>query len=116
MKTGLRFGLGFLLIGILLASSGCIRSRVRITSDPPKAMVRFQNEDRGETPITIPFIWYWYYDIELKKEGYEPEKTREYFRTPPWFLFPLDFFAEILPIPITDTRDRHYTLKPVQNP
>ena len=108
--------MGFLMLFILLGASGCIRSRVRITSEPPDATVYFQNMERGESPISVPFIWYWYYDIEMQKEGYEPLKTQEHFRTPPWFLFPLDFFAELIPIPIPDTRRRHYVLTPVQAP
>lgn len=98
------FVLGFL--------SGCIRSRVIITSDPPGAEVKFNNVPRGRTPITIPFIWYWYYDVELEKEGYEKIVTKERFRAPVWFYIPFDFFMEALPFPIYDTKYRHYVLTP----
>ena len=97
---------------LLLTSTACIRSRVSITSDPPDAEVTFLGEDRGETPVTIPIIWYWRYPIVIEKEGFETVEAEEHFRTPPWFLFPLDFFAELLPIPIPDTHRRHYVLKP----
>ena len=107
-----------LLLTALLLSTACIRSRVRITSEPPDATVHFKGAGeemrRGETPVTIPFIWYWYYKVRVEKEGYEPVESIERFRTPPWFIFPLDFFAKIIPIPITDTRELHYTLTPVE--
>ena len=108
-----RFGMAIVAVCILLAATGCIRSRVRITSEPPGATVRFQKVERGETPVTIPFIWYWYYDIDVEKAGFEPVHARERFRTPPWFLFPLDFVAELMPFPIPDTRHRHYALTPI---
>jgi hypothetical protein len=113
MSSRARWGFAGILILALLATCGCIRSRVRITSDPPGAAVKFQGVDRGETPVTIPFIWYWYYDIDVAKEGYQTAHAVERFKTPPWFYFPLDFFAELIPIPIPDTKTRHYALKPL---
>ena len=98
-------------IAICVSLSGCIRSRVTITSDPPQAEVAWQGEPRGVTPITIPFKYYWYYDFTLEKEGYEKKEVIERLRTPPWFLLPLDLFAEIIPIPFSDHRERHYVLK-----
>ena len=91
--------------------SGCIRSRVLITSDPPEAEVTWHGEPRGVTPIEIPFIWYWYYDIEIEKEGYVPLATVERFSTPPWMIMPLDLLAELAPFPIRDKRERHYVLE-----
>lgn len=95
-----------------LAATGCIRSRVEITSEPSQAEVIWHGEPRGVTPITIPFIWYWHHDIVIEKPGYERLEVVERFRTPPWFLMPLDLFMEILPIPIPDHRTRHYVLTP----
>ena len=112
MKTCLKIALATTVAVGLLASAGCIRSRVIISSDPPGADVTFHHKGYGRTPVTIPFIWYWWYDVEIRKEGFEPVVTEERFRCPPWFIFPLDGFFEILPIPITDTRRRHYSLTP----
>lgn len=91
--------------------TGCIRSRVTITSEPSQAEVVWRGEHRGVTPITIPFIWYWYQDFTIEKDGYEKMEVVERLRTPPWFLMPLDLFMEIIPIPIPDERERHYVLK-----
>jgi hypothetical protein len=107
-----RFLTAFLLTACLLAAAGCIRSRIVVESEPSGAAVKFDNQDYGDTPVTIPFIWYWYHDVEVSKEGFEPSKASEYLATPPWFLFPLDLFAEAIPVPFYDTRHFKYTLKP----
>jgi hypothetical protein len=103
-----------LLAGVCLCLplTGCIRSKVTITSDPPQAEVSWRGRPRGVTPITIPYIWYWHYDVSVEKEGHERLEVVERFRTPPWFLMPLDLFMEILPIPFSDHRHRHYVLEP----
>jgi hypothetical protein len=92
--------------------TGCIRSRVHITSEPEGAEVIWHGQPYGATPIEIPFIWYWHHDIALEKPGYQRLETIERFRTPPWFLAPVDLLMEILPIPIPDNRYRHYVLQP----
>lgn len=98
---------------LLLAMSltGCIRSRVMLTSEPSGAEVTWRGDYRGVTPIEIPIIWYWYYDYSLEKEGYVPIEKVERFRTPPWFLLPVDLVAEVIPFPFPDRRERHYVLE-----
>jgi hypothetical protein len=108
MTNWLRIGL---LIVAGLSLSGCIRSRVMLTSEPSGAEVTWRGQYRGITPIEIPIIWYWYYDYSLEKEGYLPVEKVERFRTPPWFLLPVDLFAEIIPFPFPDRRERHYVLE-----
>ena len=105
---------GCLLLGVCLLLGGCIRSRVQITSEPNGAEVIWRGQPYGATPVTIPFIWYWYYDFALEKPGYHRTEVFERFRTPPWFLIPMDLFVELLPIPIHDTRHRHYELEPLE--
>ena len=94
------------------AATGCIRSRVLLTSEPSGAEVIWRGQPYGATPVEIPIIWYWHYDFALEKPGYQRLETVERFRTPPWFLMPTDLFMEMLPIPIPDTRERHYVLEP----
>ena len=108
-----RFGSGICaVLLVLLLSTACIRSRVVITSDPTGADVTFNKMPRGRTPVTIPINWYWYYDIKMEKPGYEPLATTERFYAPVWFYMPLDLIMEAIPIPIYDTKKRHYVLAP----
>lgn len=81
-----------------------------VTSDPPGADVTLNGVHRGKTPIEIPFIWYWYYDFELRQTGYEPLYIRERFHAPVYLYMPLDAVAEALPVPIYDTKRRHYVM------
>lgn len=103
-----------LVVALVAPLTGCIRSRVTITSEPAGAEVFWRGERRGPTPITIPFEWYWHYDYRLEKEGFEPVEVVDRFRTPPWFLMPLDLLMELVPVPIPDNRRRHYVLKPAE--
>ncbi len=99
------------ILAICALASGCIRSRVIVTSEPPGADVTLNGLHRGRTPIEIPFIWYWYYDFELTEEGYEPLVARERFHAPVYAAFPpLDLLSEAAPVVFRDTRRRHYTL------
>ena len=103
-----------LLAGLALGLSGCIRSRMIITSEPPRADISVNEVRRGLTPIEIPFIWYWYYDVVVTKPGYQTMTVRENLHTPPWIYIPFDLFMEIMPFPIYDTHVRHYILKPTE--
>ena len=101
-----------LTILLVLMISGCIRSRVIITSDPPEADLTFNSKYRGRTPVVIPITWYWFYDVELEKEGFEKITRKERFRAPVWFWMPLDLLMEAMPFPIYDTKYRHYVMVP----
>lgn len=107
MKKYLSFIAILIVITIL---SGCVRTRVIITSNPSEADVTFKGEARGKTPVEIPINWYWFYDVKIEKEGYNTVEKMERFRTPPWLWIPFDLVCEIMPFMITDTRERHYEL------
>lgn len=91
--------------------SGCIRSKAVIKTDPPEAKVTFNSVYRGKTPIEIPFIYYWYYNIEIEKDGYKKIQKLERFHPPIWFYIPFDLIMEALPFPITDTHNLSYVLE-----
>ena len=97
-----------LLVG--LAAAGCIKSRMLIMSEPSGAEVTVNNEVKGTTPCVVPFDWYWYYDIALRKEGYEPLESRERLRAPIYFTIPLDLFWELMPFNIKDTHSFYYIM------
>jgi hypothetical protein len=105
-----------LAAGLGLTTTGCIRSMVVITSEPSDALVKVNHVPRGHTPIEVPIIWYWYYQIELEKEGYEPISAEERFKAPPWAVPPIDLLAEAVPFPIKNSYPRHYQLEPETSP
>ena len=102
------------LASALAIAAGCtggIRSVAHFTSEPSGAEVFVNEKPKGRTPLDMPFIWYWKYDVKLEKKGYAPFHTVERFRTPNWAILPLDLFAEAFPYPIPDNRYCNYQLK-----
>ena len=96
--------------------TGCIRSRVIVTSQPSGADITMNGVYRGQTPITIPFGWYWFYDFEVEKEGFQKLESRERFKAPVWFYIPFDLFLEAMPFRIYDTKRLNYSLVPSEVP
>jgi hypothetical protein len=96
------------MLGLLM--SGCIRSRMRISSSPSLADVYINDVHYGRTPVEVPFTWYWHYKVELRKEGYEPSVNMERLRAPVYFWIPFDLVFELLPFPVYDTKKFHYDL------
>lgn len=98
----------------LVLLSGCIRHRVRITSEPSQAMVTWNEKYYGRTPIEIMYNWHWKYTVGIEREGYQMAEDVVFLRTRPWFIEPLYFFFEALPFRFTDTRSFHYQLEPLE--
>lgn len=105
----------FLLVpalAALLTAGGCIRSKVKVTSEPSGAIITMNGVNLGTTPVEYPFTWYWYYDFEAEKEGYETAELRRRFRTPIYLIPGLDLIMELIPINIYDTKKVHLELTP----
>jgi hypothetical protein len=93
--------------------TGCVERKLTIGSDPSGAILYLNDQEIGRTPITVPFTWYGDYDIRLRLERNEgtaenPKIVRYYLHThketkiPAFEIVPMDFFAEVLPIPFKD--------------
>lgn len=87
------------VVGCMLAAAGaagCVERVVKITTQPPGALVMVNDEEVGVSPAKFNFVWYGDYDLIVRKPGYETLKT--HFRIdPPWYEYPpLDFLAEVL--------------------
>lgn len=105
--------LWILLALLATLAAGCLRTRVKLTSEPSGALVRVNGETAGYTPLDMNINWYWHYDYEVEKAGYFPLKQQERYKAPLWAVMPLDFFAEILPVPILDQHYTTFQLKPI---
>jgi len=101
-------------LSLALVSSGCIRQRMIIRSEPPGAELLINEHRSGTTPYDRPFLWYGRYRVTLLKPGYDRLDDKPLIRCP-WYLWvPLDLFAELLPVPVRDTRVLSYQLVPRQ--
>lgn len=64
----------------------------------------------GKTPVEQPFTWYWYYDFEASKEGYDRSERRVRFRAPVHLWPGLDLLMEAMPFLVMDTKNVHFDL------
>jgi hypothetical protein len=101
-----------LALPALLASSGCVRRTISITSTPAGALVWVNDQEIGRTPVDVDFVYYGTYDVRLVKDGYEPLLTFGDAAYPLWDLPGPDFFAELVPATIHSEIEWHYDLQP----
>ena len=87
---------GVMMIVLCCTSfTACVERKMLIHTDPPGAIVLIDEEERGETPLEIPFTFSRSRLIELRKEGFESERFMEDVNAPFYQIFPLDFFFAI---------------------
>jgi hypothetical protein len=91
---------------------GCLERTVKITSEPPGAVVWMNNVEVGRTPVETGFTFYGKYDVRLRREGYEPLSAVRDVRAPLYEYPPLDLLAEAAPLPIRTERSWHFELEP----
>jgi hypothetical protein len=85
-----------LLAAICLLSTGCVRRRLTIRTNPPGAQVFVDDQEIGTTPCSASFIYYGTRTITVMKDGYRTEKIFQRLN-PPWYeIPPLDFVSENL--------------------
>ncbi len=101
------------MVAVATLSSGCVERLIKVTSNPPGAVVWLNDQEIGSTPVTVPFTWYGNYSVSLRKDGYQPVLTA--CRPPvPVYQWPVfDFFSEcVLPVNFVDEHEWHYDLEP----
>ena len=111
----------FTLIVISLAATiilgGCVERRLTINTKPQGALVALNDEEIGQSPVTVPFEWYGDYNVAIRKEGFETLKTHRKLKGPWYDKFPFDFFAQILnPKRIVDSYEWTFELEEKQQP
>jgi len=101
------------LIVVLLSANGCIQRRIRVTSEPPGAVVWLNDTEIGRTPAEAEFTFYGDYDVRLELPGYSP--VHEMRRTKaPFHEYPgPDLIAEVLPRKFETVFEWHFDLEPV---
>ena len=97
----------------MLSTAGCVEQLLSIDSDPSGAVVTLNDQEVGRTPVTTSFKWYGYYDVNVRKDGFQTIKAKSPVIAPWWQWVPFDLFAELLPIRLTDQHFLHYTVQPI---
>ena len=80
----------------LIVLAGCVERRLTINTRPQGALVALNDEEIGESPVTVNFNWYGDYCVRISKEGYEILNTHRELKGPWYDHFPFDFFAQIV--------------------
>ncbi len=97
--------------------AGCVERRLTINTRPQDSLVVLNDEEIGQSPVTVPFNWYGDYNVRISKEGYETLKTHRRLKSPWYDKFPWDFFAQIVnPKRIVDSYEWTFELAPKQQP
>jgi hypothetical protein len=97
----------------LTTLAGCVERKLTINTRPQGAVVTLNDEEIGESPVTVNFNWYGDYYVRISKEGYETLKTNRDLKGPWYDYFPFDFFAQIVnPNRIVDSYEWTFELSP----
>ncbi len=108
----------FLLLVLLLAplTAACRAERyMSITSAPPGAAVRLDDQPVGVTPVRVPFEHYGTRRLTFYLPGYRTASRKVRLRAPWHARFPVDILTEVLlPLGLTDRRRVHEELVPGQ--
>jgi hypothetical protein len=98
---------------LALALGACAAQRdLTISSDPPGAEVRLDEEHVGFTPVTVAFTHYGQRRVTLYLDGYL-SSSEVIDLEPPWYgRFPIDIFSEVLfPIGWKQHEEHHVLLE-----
>lgn len=99
----------------MASSSGCVRRRLTVRSNPPGAMVYIDDQQIGITPVSTSFTYYGTRKVRLVKDGYETVTKLTNVNAPWYQVPPLDFFSENLAgREIRDERILEFNLQPQQ--
>ena len=110
-------GLLVVILIFVIILSGCVERRLTIDTAPQGALVVLNDEEIGESPVSVSFNWYGDYNVRVSKEGFETLKTHRKLQGPWYDKFPFDFFAQILnPKKILDSYEWMFELAPKEQP
>ena len=71
MRTALRLLVALTFVSLCLPSTGCVRRRLNVRTNPPGALVYVDNQQIGTTPCSVDFIYYGTREIRLVKPGFD---------------------------------------------
>ena len=100
------------LTACVLLAPGCIERRIRVTSEPPGALVWLNDREIGRTPVETTFTFHGDYDVRLDLDGYEPIHEERQAKAPVYEYPGIDLVASALPVRFKNEIDWHFDLEP----
>ncbi len=102
------------IVGLFAAVilSGCVERKLTINTEPQGAMVVLNDEEIGNSPVTVSFEWYGDYNVRISKEDYETLKTHRKLEGPWYDGFPFDLLTLLNPERTVDEYEWTFELEP----
>jgi hypothetical protein len=102
------------IVGLVAVTilSGCVERKLTINTEPQGAMVVLNDEEIGNSPVTVSFEWYGDYNVRVSKEGFETLKTHRKLKAPWYDGFPFDFLTLLNPERTVDEYEWTFELEP----
>ena len=102
------------IIGVVTVTSlsGCVERKLTINTEPQGAMVVLNDEEIGNSPVTVSFEWYGDYNVAIRKVGFETLKTHRKLKAPWYDGFPFDFLTLLNPERTVDEYEWTFELEP----
>ena len=80
----------------VITLTGCVERKLTINTEPQGALIVLNDEEIGQSPVTVSFNWYGDYDVRISKAGCQTMKTHRQLKGPWYDYFPFDFFAQVI--------------------
>ncbi|MFQ5686145.1 MAG: PEGA domain-containing protein [Candidatus Scalindua sp.] len=117
MIKNIRYISFLVIVATAFVSAGCVTRTITVKTNPSNALVYIDDKLAGESPVTIPFIYYGTRKIVMEKRDEDGRLTHERttvfekIKAPVYDIFPLDFFSEVIwPREIEDEHILNYDL------
>jgi len=101
------------ILMLCLCLAGCVERYITIDTTPSNAIVWLNGEEVGASPVTVSFLWYGQYEVEIRREDCQTLKTTQHAHAPIYQWPIIDFFTEcLLPFQLTDHHQWQFDLAP----
>ncbi len=117
----LKYAIFSVFCTLFLLINGCVTRTITVKTNPSNATVYVDDKLVGESPVSVPFVYYGTRKITVEKRDAdgkltcEREIAFEKIKTPFYEIFPLDFVSELVwPFNIIDDHVLHYDLTEVK--
>lgn len=101
----------FYLSSFIFLAIGCAEHRILITSEPAGAKVSLDGQDKGITPLSVPFTFYGKREVVLEKDGFQTYKSIIPISAPILQIFPIDIMMLLIPYPFVDNHSFYFILE-----
>jgi len=98
---------------LCLSLTGCVERFITVNTTPPGAIVCLNGSEIGAAPVTVSFLWYGQYEVEISHDDCQTLKTTRHAHAPIYQWPIIDFFAEcLIPFQFTDHHQWQFDLSP----